>query len=190
MSLADDPQAVVYAIAGGAGALLVSLQIVLFVAVRRLEQRLGSLDRLKGLESALQKLAEREAAIDLRRTEHTLLDVRDQLKRLEERLLAVSERGVRESGVTQNTGTELVRVATPAATASLVTDRILSRLLALGYERIQIVTSTDDLALLGDSDGAAVIEARRDGALCKGRVRVAHGLVGAIEVQPAYSAFP
>ncbi len=193
MSLADDPQTVVYAIAGGAGAVLVALQIVLFVAVRRLEQRLGSLDRLKGLESALQKLAEREAAIDLRRTEHTLLDVRDQLKRLEERLLAVSERSVREAGdrsAHAGIGTELARVATPAATASLVTDRILSRLLALGYERIQIVTSTDDLALLGDSDGAAVIEARRDGALCKGRVRVAHGLVGAIEVQPAYSAFP
>lgn len=191
MSLADDPETLVYAIAGGAAAVLVSVQIVLFVAVRRLEQRLGSLDRLQGLESALQKLAEREAAVDLRRTEHTLLDVRDQLKRLEERLLAVSERGVREAGERgASAGTELARIATPAATASLVTDRILARLLALGYERIQIVTSTDDLALLGDSDGAAIVEARRDGALCKGRVRVAHGLVGAIEVQPAYSAFP
>jgi hypothetical protein len=190
MALPDDPQTFLIGVAAAAGGAIVALQFTLTLALRRLERRLGSLDRLQGLETALQKLAEREAAIDLRRTEHTLLDVRDQLKRLEERLLAVSERGVREQSERNGTGTELVRVTTPASIASLVTDRILARLLALGYERIQIVTSTDDLAKLGDTDGAAIVEARRDGALCKGRVRVAHGLVGAIEVQPAYSAFP
>ena len=178
------------AAAGG----IVGAQFVLATSLRRLEKRLGSLDRLQGLEAALQKLAGREAALDLRRTEHTLLDVRDHLKRLEERLLAVVESRARESaqagGNSLANGTELAVGASPAAATSVVTDRILTRLLALGYERIQIVTSADDLALLGSTEGVVIVEARRDGALCKGRVRVARGLVGAVELQPAYSAFP
>lgn len=189
MSAPADPETTVYVVAAAVGACVIALQVVLVAAVRRLERRLGSLDRLQNLESALQKLAEREAAIDLRRTEHVLLDVRDQLKRLEDRLLAVAESGARESA--RSVGTDLVPSrARPASASSLVTDRILQRMLALGYERIQIVTSADDLALLGATEGVAIVEARRDGALCKGRVRVAAGLVGAVEVQPAYSAFP
>lgn len=188
MSVPGDPETVVFVIAAAAAGGVLALQFVLVAAVRRLEKRLGSLDRLQGLEAALQKLAEREAAIDLRRTEHTLLDVRDQLKRLEDRLLSVVESRAREASA--NPGTELATAPTPASTASLVTDRILARLLALGYERIQIVTAADDLALLGTTEGIAIVEARRDGALCKGRVRVVRGQVGAVEVQPAYSAFP
>lgn len=188
MSAPADPETMVFVIAAAVGGAVVALQFVLVVSVRRLEKRLGSLDRLQGLESALQKLAEREAAVDLRRTEHTLLDVRDQLKRLEERLLSVAESRARESA--ERAGTGLAVASTPAAETSLVTDRILARMLALGYERIQIVTSSDELAQLGHAEGFAIVEARRDGALCKGRVRVARGLVGAVEVQPAYSAFP
>ncbi len=188
MSAPGDPETLVFVIAAAAAGGILALQFVLVAAIRRLEKRLGSLDRLQGLEAALQKLAEREAAIDLRRTEHTLLDLRDQLKRLEDRLVSVVETHAREA--TQHPGTELALSATPASATSLVTDRILARLLALGYERIQIVTSPEDLALLGASEGSAIVEARRDGALCKGRVRVAAGLVGAVEVQPAYSAFP
>jgi len=188
MSAPADPETMVYAIAAATGAAVVALQIVLVASVRRLEKRLGSLDRLQGLEAALQKLAEREAAIDLRRTEHTLLDVRDQLKRLEDRLLAVTESRARESAA--RPGGDLALAPTADSATSLVTDRILTRLLALGYERIQIVTTPDDLAQLAAGEGIAIVEARRDGALCKGRVRVARGLVGAVEVQPAYSAFP
>jgi len=188
MSAPGDPETMVFVIAAAAAGGILALQIVLLSGVRRLEKRLGSLDRLQGLEAALQKLAEREAAIDLRRTEHTLLDMRDQLKRLEDRLVSVVESRAREAA--EHPGSELALNATPASATSLVTDRILARLLALGYERIQIVTSPEDLALLGASEGSAIVEARRDGALCKGRVRVARGLVGAVEVQPAYSAFP
>jgi len=186
MSAPSDPETVLLVVAAAVGGSIVALQFVLLASIRRLEKRLGSLDRLQGLETALQKLAEREAAIDLRRTEHVLLDVRDQVKRLEERVMSLSERGAR-AGLS----TDLVSTtATPAAASSLVTDRILTRLLALGYERIQIVTSGDELAALSAGEGDAIVEARRDGALCKGRVRVAHGQVGAVQVQPAYSAFP
>lgn len=194
MSAPGDPEMFVYVVAAAVGGGILALQLVLVTSVRKLEKRLGSLDRLQGLEAALQKLAEREAAIDLRRTEHTLLDVRDQLKRLEERLLAVAESRVRDTAeradLADRAGTDLVTGPSAAASTSLVTDRILARLLALGYERIQIVTSSTDLAALAAGEGIAIVEARRDGALCKGRVRVAAGLVGAVEVQPAYSAFP
>jgi hypothetical protein len=173
---------------GAVLAAVVALQIHAAAAVRRLERRLGSLDRLQAMEAALQKLYEREAAIDLRRTEHVLLDVRDQVQRLEERLLAIAERQTRAT--LERPGADLVAAPQGAAAASVVTDRILARLLALGYERIRIVTNADDLARLASAEGDAIVEARRDGALCKGRVRVAHGLVGSIEVQPAYSAFP
>ncbi len=186
MPAPSDPQTFLVVVAAAVGGSIVALQFVLVASLRRLEKRLGSLDRLQGLEAALQKLAEREAAIDLRRTEHVLLDVRDQVKRLEERVMSLSERGARAA-----TSTDLVPTAsTPASASSLVTDRILTRMLALGYERIQIVTNGDDLATLSTSEGDAIVEARRDGALCKGRVRVAHGQVGAVQVQPAYSAFP
>jgi len=186
MSAPSDPQTLLLVVAAVVGGSIVAIQFVLVASLRRLEKRLGSLDRLQALEAALQKLAEREAAIDLRRTEHVLLDVRDQVKRLEERIMSLSERGARAA-----IGTDLVPTAsTPASASSLVTDRILTRLLALGYERIQIVTNGDDLAALSSTEGDAIVEARRDGALCKGRVRVAHGQVGAVLVQPAYSAFP
>jgi hypothetical protein len=174
-------------------AALAALQAWTLVHVARLERRLASLDRLRALEEALQKLAEREAAIDLRRTEHAVLDVREALKRLEERLLVIAERGARSA--LDRPGADLVAASggaalSGAAAASVVTDRVLARLLALGYERIRIVSSADDLARLAAAEGDAIVEARRDGALCKGRVRVAQGYVGAIEVQPAYSAFP
>lgn len=188
MPAPDDASTTVLVIAAAGAGAVVALQFVAVAALRRLEKRLGSLDRLQGLESALQKLAEREAAIDLRRTEHVLLDVRDHLKRLEDRLLAVAESRARESA--RAPSDELVPATAGASASSVVTDRILTRLLALGYERIQIVTSAEDLALLGSTEGVVIVEARRDGALCKGRVRVARGLVGAVEVQPAYSAFP
>ncbi|MCY2961843.1 MAG: hypothetical protein NTY35_16930 [Planctomycetota bacterium] len=188
MSAPGDPETMVFVVAAAAAGGVLALQLVLVLSVRRLEKRLGSLDRLQGLEAALQKLAEREAAIDLRRTEHTLLDVRDQLKRLEDRLLSVVESRAREAA--ERPGTDLEVRGTPASATSLVTDRILARLLALGYERIQIVTSPDDLALLSSTEGSAIVEARRDGALCKGRVRIVRGVVGSVEVQPAYSAFP
>jgi hypothetical protein len=157
--------------------------LLLFAAVRRLERKLAALDRLPNLEAALAKLAERESMLDLRRTEHTLIDIRDGLKRLEERLLAVAETRMRDAQT-------LPAIQGGPGSGGFVSDRILARLLALGYERIQVVTPADEMAAWTDGDGWAIVEARRDGALCKGRVRVARGLVGAVELQPAYSAFP
>jgi hypothetical protein len=163
--------------AGAAGVFAVLL------AVRRLERRLAALDRLQACESALQKLGERDQGLDLRRVEHVLIDVRDGLKRLEDRLLAVAEARPGSGGG----GTAALL---PAAGASALLDRVLQRLLALGYERIHVVTPATELARLHDAEGWVVVEARRDGVACKGRVHVARGLVGELEIQPAYSAFP
>lgn len=156
---------------------------LMLAAMRRLERRLAALDRLPNLEASLAKLAERESMLDLRRTEHTLIDIRDGLKRLEERILSVAESRMRETQT-------LPALMSGPGSGGFVSDRILARLLALGYERIQVVTPADEIAAWVDGDGWAIVEARRDGALCKGRVRVARGLVGAVELQSAYSAFP
>ncbi|MBL8862885.1 MAG: hypothetical protein JNK02_12880 [Planctomycetes bacterium] len=176
------------ALAAGLAGLAVALQVHTLRVARRLERRLGAEDRLRTVEAALEKLAEREAAIDLRRTEHVLLDVREAVGKLEERLLSIAESRARAA--LERPGAELVVAPEGTAAASVVTDRILARLLALGYERIRIVTDGPDLARLASEEGDVIVEARRDGALCKGRVRVAQGLVGAVLVQPAYSAFP
>ncbi len=155
--------------------------LAVLAIVRRLERRLAVLERLPAIEAALAKIAARDEGLDLRRVEHVLIDIRDGQKRLEERLLAVAEARSRA---------ETLPAPTAEAGASSMVDRVLSRLLALGYERVQVVTPPAELARLGTGEGWVTVEARRDGVSCKGRVHVARGLVGELEIQPAYSAFP
>jgi hypothetical protein len=74
--------------------------------------------------------------------------------------------------------------------AGSLADRIVTRLLALGYDRITFVTPPTELALGTQGDLDVVVEARRDGAACKGRVLVRHGRIHDIQIQSAYAAFP
>jgi hypothetical protein len=83
----------------------------------------------------------------------------------------------------------LPQAGVPASLGGGLADRVVSRLLALGYERITFVTPPAELDA-GRSELDIVVEARRDGAACKGRVLVRGGRIHDIQIQSAYAAFP
>lgn len=140
------------------------------------------------VDAALGELAKALAAtrdeareLDLRRVEHALLDLRDLARRVEDRILVADEAQRKErispaTLQTQDGGT--------------LADRVITRLLALGYDRITFVTPPDELARHAQGDVDVVVEARRDGAACKGRVLVRAGRIHDIQIQSAYAAFP
>ncbi|MEO0661956.1 MAG: hypothetical protein AAFZ87_10495, partial [Planctomycetota bacterium] len=68
--------------------------------------------------------------------------------------------------------------------------RIRERLLALGYEAPAIVTALEELGPPAHATGSVVVEARRDGAVHKGRVVLEDGAVSVVELQPGHRAFP
>jgi len=158
-----------------------------WVAVARLRaiEALGRrLDALEEIRHALARLVADRGDLDLRRVEHVLLELRDGQKRLEDALLARLQ-APRAMG-----GPE----AAPASSPSSLSERVTNRLLALGYERVRLVTRLDELERLGaaaaEGSGEIVVEARRDGVLCKGRVLLRGGALTDVEIQPAYKLFP
>jgi hypothetical protein len=171
---------------GVAGLLLLAACVAalsLIVArLRHMESRLERLDRLEDLKGTLDRIAGREDDLDVRRLEHVLIDIRDGQKRVEDRMLSVIE--TRASGGLAAGG------ALPVGNATALAERVVNRLLALGYERVQLVTPMEDVGRLAAGDGEIVVEARRDGATCKGRVSVRKGALTDVQMQSAYSAFP
>ena len=71
-----------------------------------------------------------------------------------------------------------------------VAERVVNRLLALGYERVELIGGAEELAGLAHTDGQVLVEARRDGVPCKGRVTIRSGRIEAVHLQPAFPAFP
>ena len=165
---------------------------------RRIEERLARLDRLDELAAGVKMLAAREGELDLRRLEHVLIDIRDGQRRVEDRMLAllearaglVAEGRSSSLGAEAATGGALVPASASSEAGAALSDRIVTRLLALGYERIVLVTPTDEIARVAREGGAVVVESRRDGAACKGRVIVADGRIHDLQIQSAYSTFP
>ncbi len=149
--------------------------------VRRLERLrtvLGTLETLPELQRTLTRwLAERDD-LDLRRIEHLLIDLRDGSKRMEELYMRGEERRAQPSGA-------LVPLLPPA-----LGERIVNRLVALGYERIELVTPLAELDVFAHQGGDVLVEARREGVQCKGRVRVRGGRIEAVQLQPAFPIFP
>lgn len=137
------------------------------------------LDAVEDLRDQVARLVGGTEALDLRRIEHVLVDLRDGQHRLEDALLRAVERAPRDSG-------RGVDAALPAALG----ERVVNRLLSLGYERVQLVTGSAELDGLERADGEVLVEAHRQGALCKGRVLVRGGRISEVQVKPTYSAFP
>lgn len=187
----------------GAALLLAACAVAVgvFLVLRRLgelERLGGRLDALEQIRSAVARFVDQRADLDLRRIEHALLELRDGQKRLEGLLVATLERS-RAAGLG----------AAPAAVGSSgVADRVIDRLLVLGYERIQLVTPLEELEPRrreggeGRDEGAGLglpedddlvevlVEAHRNGVLCKGRARLARGVLVDVDMKPAYTAFP
>lgn len=153
-----------------------------WAAVRRLEglrEETRSLARLEDLQRTLAGLSGSREGLDLRRIEHLLIDLRDGFARLESVLLRLHEDGAR-------TGEALAVLAPQAA----IGERVTTRLLALGYERVRVVTPPEELSALAAGDGQVVVEAHREGTQCKGRVTIRAGRIEAVHLLPAFSAFP
>lgn len=157
---------------------------LLVARAKHVEDRLKRLERLDEISAELKKLSVPGQDLDVRRLEHVLIDIRDGQKRVEERMLALLESRSRE-----NSAEGGVRALSPESSSALQ-DRLVTRLLALGYERIVLVTPHADIARIATEGGAIVIEARRDGAACKGRAIVEGGRIQDIQIQSAYSTFP
>jgi hypothetical protein len=152
-----------------------------FLILRRTQelQRLGErLDALEDLRGSVAKLSAARADLDLRRVEHVLLEIRDGQRRVEDRLL----RTVESARAAPLAG---------AGEAAGLGDRVIDRLLALGYERVLLVTPQDELlGLASDEGGEVQVEAHRNGVLCKGRVVVRGGALVDVEMKSSYTTFP
>jgi hypothetical protein len=158
------------AVAGAAGAW------ALVARLRALREDARSLESLQELKRVLDRLLAAREELDLRRIEHLLIDLRDGSRRLEELLLRTRESRDSES-----------EALVPLGNQGLG-ERVVNRLLAMGCEHVELVTSAEELARLGD--GHVLVEARRDGVLCKGRVSIRAGRIDAVALQPAFPAFP
>lgn len=158
----------------------VALLWVLLGRLRALEARAAALERLEVIQAALARLLETRDDLDLRRMEHLLVDLRETQERLEDALLRTVESAH---------GRADPRAIVPH-TPDDVGERIVNRLLALGFERVQIVTRSEKLVELASSGGEVLVEARRQGVLHKGRVVIRGGRISDVEVHPAYSIFP
>ena len=176
---------VLAALLGAALACAIAL-CVLVVRLRRFEAgQTQQVEHLAALRASLERLAATHADLDLRRLEHALIDMRDTERRTADLLLAFTERSARESlGPNAN----LAPIAAPSAGA--LSERIVTRLVALGYERIVLITPHAALEALLAGEGHVQVEARRDGAACKGRVHVRQGAIVDVQIQSAYSIFP
>jgi hypothetical protein len=167
---------------GAALLLAVSAGVVgVFLIVRRLnelERLTGRLDALEELKVSVARLAAARDDLDLRRLEHVLLEIRDGQRRVEDRLLRAVEtaRAAPIAGSGESSG---------------LADRVIDRMLALGYERVQLVTPVNALPDPNADEGGQVqVEAHRNGVLCKGRVIVRGGALVDVEMKPAYTTFP
>lgn len=184
---AEAGTAALVTLAAASVALLAAAVAALWLVVarlRRIESKTAHLERLEGIQGTFERMQEERGGLDLRRLEHVLIDIRDGQKRVEDRMLAVLERpggAGRSPGALEPIG---------AATAATLAERIVTRLLTLGYERVQIVTPSEEIGEMVGGDGEVTVEARREGAACKGRVVVRRGAIVDVQLQSAYTAFP
>jgi len=176
----------------GLGMLAYQLHALL-VQARRVERGLGKLDGLTKVGAVLDKMVEGQQGLDLRRLEHVLIDIRDGQRRVEERLLALVEslQTTRDAPGARAGSSERSNGTAPAPGSGLaLSERIVGRLLALGFERIEIVTPVDILEHLAESDGDVQVEARRNGASHKGRVVLRGGNIADVQMRASYEIFP
>jgi len=153
---------------------------VLVGRVRELERIAGRLDALEDIRAGLSRLVADREDLDLRRVEHVLIEMRDGQKRLEDAFLRTVQRPSAEYPQASSTAPSDVQLS----------ERVTNRLLALGYEQIRILSERALLESVSDTDGEILVEARRHGSICKGRIQVRAGALTDVDLQPSWSTFP
>lgn len=174
----------------GLGILLVSLAILLVLyslasRLRRPDELLERLQHLERIEATLDRIAEQHAELDLRRLEHTLLDIRAALRQADERSAALADSI--EQSRDASAGPDGLSAAGSAAGLA---DRVTNRLIALGFEQIEILTPLEELEAFALVDGEVIVEARRAGALHKGRLAIRDGGIADVHLRASYEVFP
>ncbi len=152
--------------------------------MRQLREEEKRLVILGEIEGHLTRLVGQREDLDLRRVEHLLIDMRDGLARLEQRVLETQS-----SAHPDPLAGDLLIPAPPQT----LLERITNRMLIQGFSQVQILFPDSAEALPGSvQNGPHEIfaEARRDGVLYKGRVRVRDGRIEGVDMNPAYSVFP
>ena len=173
---------VLYLIGAAIGALIVIIwQLWRMNAV--LAEQADQLDALQGLEAmaeSLEVIAERSDELGRRRLEHVLIDIRDGQKRFEERWLVQMEKHGAVSGAMPGID----------SSATSLSERITNRLLAMGFERIEVLSPLEEVEAIGDGDGEVRVEARRGGVAHKGQVLLREGSIADVRLRDGYDAFP
>lgn len=174
-----------------AGVLLVCLGLVALFTLQtarqlaKLRRELNPVRQLEAIEQHLAKLVGDEGSPELRRVEHVLVDIRDGQKRFEERIVGLTE----SQGRAASSGESAPQAAGFSHSAGLA-ERVVTRLLAMGYERIEVLSSVEEQALLLEEGGSLVVEARRGSSLHKGRVLIENGGIVDVQLRSALRAFP
>jgi len=146
---------------------------------------LPDMGKLSELRQQVAGWAGDRETLDLRRIEHVLVDVRDGHRRVEDALLRTVELSARPATVQGAPG------PTDGGDIDALIERITNRMLAMGYERVQVVTPRADLENLpAESRCEVSIEALRGGVTHKGRVMLSAGRISDIAMQPPYAMFP
>ena len=157
--------------------------ILLFTLVKRLREisgRLEQLEGIEGLERSLSGLKEVGDSVDLERLEHLVEDLRDTNRRIGRQLVDLTEQSVTEPDLQESS-----RPVGP-----LLGERITNRLIVLGCERIELLVGAGDLERIAAEGGEVGFEARRDGAMAKGRVEVADGRLVNVDISTSHQMFP
>jgi hypothetical protein len=155
----------------------------LVTRLERIEALSKRFDALDEIRADLKVFAKERSDLDLRRIEHVLIELRDGQRRLEDSILRATQAALKPApGAAANAG--------PAPHDAA--ERLIARVLAQGYERVLLVQPREELERLLASEGAheVLVEARRNGVLCKGRVLLRDGAVTDVELTPAYTLFP
>ena len=158
----------------------VALLYLLYGRIVRMDERLKELEGLARLEESLKELREGAQGVDLERVEHLLEDLRDANRRIGRQLIDLNEQRVSEAPREEG--------ARPAG--PLLAERITNRLIVLGCERIELLVGAGDLERVAAEGGEVGFEARRDGAMAKGRVEVADGRLVNVDISTSHQMFP
>ncbi len=159
-------------------ALLGACAVALWVLVARLgeiERRLKQLASNDEASSGAASGGKPREVVDLRRVEQVLGEIRDGSKRLEDALL--------RTRTTSRAGAE-------SAGGADLGERVMNRMLALGYDRVVLITPREKFAAIEQDGGEVRVEARRDGAPCKGKAIFQAGVLTDVAMQSAYATFP
>ncbi|MCP3916557.1 MAG: hypothetical protein GY711_13455 [bacterium] len=176
----SDEQWLLVAVWGvGVLGVLISMFGLMLRRLREARSERDAGEHLARIEKQIAALAERGEGLDLRRLEHVLLDIRDGQKRVEERLVAALETRIDGRGAPDIT-----------ASGGGIAERIVTRLVALGYEKIELVTPGVELEQLAAKGGEVTVEAQKAGAQHKGHVSLRGGAIADVRLRSIYEAFP